>query len=60
MPMRLGKTICLTIHRLSKRARVLSQSVGTGLKNWGRHAAVSQAEAERLDRIRNPSKYLGK
>jgi len=49
-----------TLHRLSKRARVLSQSVVTGLKNWGRHAAVSPTEAERLDRLRNPSKYLGK
>jgi len=46
--------------RLSKRARALSQTVGRGLKNWGRHAAVSQTEAERLDRLRNPSKYLGK
>jgi hypothetical protein len=57
---RIGKIIRLTIHQLFKRARVLSQSVAKGLKNWGRHAAVSQAEAERLDRIRNPSKYLGK
>lgn len=38
----------------------LSQSIGLAVKRRRRQIALDEAEAERLDRIRNPSKYLGK
>ena len=39
---------------------LLPRSVCTALRLWRREAALEALEAERLDRIRNPSKYLGK
>ena len=45
---------------LVKQARLLPQSVATAVKQKGRQIALHRFEAERLDRIRNPSKYLGK
>jgi hypothetical protein len=39
---------------------LLFRSMVSGLIHWRRNLASSQTEAERLDRIRNPSKYLGK
>jgi hypothetical protein len=58
--MRMWKLICLPLSHLAKQLRMLfaSVSVATGLKVSRRHAL--RIEAERLDRIRNPSKYLGK
>jgi hypothetical protein len=32
----------------------------TAVKQWRRQTVVNEREAERIDRIRNPSKYLGK
>ncbi|HKI68687.1 MAG TPA: hypothetical protein VKA67_03805, partial [Verrucomicrobiae bacterium] len=58
--MHLLKLICLTIIQLVKQAWLLPQSVATGLRDRRRRAALNEMEAERLDRIRNPSKYLGK
>ena len=45
---------------LVKQARLLPQSVATAVKQKRRQTALHRFEAERLDRIRNPSKYLGK
>jgi len=45
---------------LFKQARLLPQSVLTAVKQKRRQIALHRFEAERLDRIRNPSKYLGK
>jgi hypothetical protein len=50
------KFIFLTIVNLVKQAWLLPQTVALTLEHRRRH----QFEAERLDRIRNPSKYLGK
>jgi hypothetical protein len=45
---------------LFKQAWLLPQSIAFALKQKRRHFALNLLEAERLDRIRNPSKYLGK
>ena len=58
--MRISKFMRLTSRQLAKWARVVSETVAPGFKNWRRPVEVDEAEAERLDRIRNPSKYLGK
>ena len=46
--------------RYLKQARALSQGTAFAMKQWRQQPAVDALEAERLDRIRNPSKYLGK
>ncbi len=54
------KLICLTIIQLVKQAWLLPQSVANAVKQRRRLVVRNKLEAERLDRIRNPSKYLGK
>jgi len=54
------KLICLTLIQLVKQAWLLPQSAATGFRHWRRRAVLNEAETERLDRIRHPSKYLGK
>ncbi len=58
--MHLLKHICQATVNLVKQARLLPQSVATAVKQKRRQIALHRFEAERLDRIRNPSKYLGK
>lgn len=52
------KLICLTLLQLAKQAWLLPHSVASGFRHWRRRAAINDMEIERLDRIRNPSKYL--
>jgi hypothetical protein len=54
------KLICLTIVNLVKEAWLLPQTVGLALQQRRRKLARQQFETERLDRIRNPSKYAGR
>ena len=54
------KLIRLTIIQLLKQAWLLPQSVTIAVKQRRRQIVLNELEAERLDRIRNPSKYLGK
>jgi hypothetical protein len=54
------KLICLPIIQLVKQVWLLPQSVANAVKQRRLLAARNELEAERLDRIRNPSKYLGK
>jgi len=54
------KVICLTIIQLIKQAWLLPQSVAIAAKQRRRRTVLNGLEAERLDRIRNPSKYIGK
>ena len=54
------KLICLTIIQLVKQAWLLPQSVVMAIQQRRRQNVLNELEAERLDRIRNPSKYLGK
>ena len=54
------KLIYLTIVRLVKQASLLPQSFADAAKQRERQVVLNELESERLDRIRNPSKYLGK
>ena len=54
------KLICLTIIQLAKQAWLLPQSIANAVEQRRRQTVLIELEAERLDRIRNPSKYLGK
>ena len=54
------KLICQTTVGLFKQACQLPHAVAVVLKQRRRQFALGVLEAERLDRIRNPSKYLGK
>jgi hypothetical protein len=54
------KFICRTTVGLFKEAWLFPHSVAVALKQRRRRFALNTLEAERLDRIRNPSKYLGK
>jgi hypothetical protein len=45
---------------LIKQAWRFPQLAAVGIKQKWRRFALNALEAERLDRIRNPSKYLGK
>jgi hypothetical protein len=46
--------------RFVKQALALFQAAAVALKQWRRQPVLDALEAERLDRLRNPSKYLGK
>ncbi len=58
--MRTLKLIRQAIIHLVKQARLLAQSVAIPVLQRRRQIVLNELEAERLDRIRNPSKYLGK
>jgi len=52
--------ICLTIIHMVKQVWLLPQTVAHTLKLRQRQIVLNEHEIERLDRIRNPSKYRGK
>lgn len=54
------KLICMTIIQLIKQACQLPQSIVNAVEQRQQRAVRNKLEAERLDRIRHPSKYLGK
>ena len=54
------KLIGLTILQLVKQVWLLPQSVANAVNQRRRQVVLNELEAERLDRIRNPLKYLGK
>jgi hypothetical protein len=54
------KFICQTTSGLFKQAWGFPHYVADALKQRRRQFALNILEVERLDRIRNPSKYLGK
>jgi hypothetical protein len=54
------KLICLNFLQLVKQVWWLPQSVANTVKQRRRQIVLNELEAERLDRIRNPLKYLGK
>jgi hypothetical protein len=53
------KLIYLTIVQLVKQAWLLPQTFANAAKQRRRQVVLNEHEVERLDRIRNPSKYLG-
>jgi len=54
------KLICLAIVGLAKQAWLLPQTIAEALQQRRRQLTQQQFETERLDRIRNPSKYRGR
>jgi hypothetical protein len=54
------KLICLTIIQMLKQVWSLPQTIANAVKQRRRQIVLDEHEVERLDRIRNPSKYLGK
>lgn len=58
--MHILKLIGLTIVQLFKQACLLPQTIANASKQRRQQLVLNEHEAERLDRIRNPSKYLGK
>lgn len=58
--MHILKLICLTIVQLVKQVWMLPQTISNAVKQRRWQTVLNEREAERLDRIRNPSKYLGK
>ena len=54
------KLIYQTTVGLFKQAWLLPHAIADSSKQRRRQFALNLLEAERLDRIRNPSKYLGK
>jgi hypothetical protein len=54
------KLICLTFLQLVKQVWCLPQTIANAASQRRLLAVRNEHEAERLDRIRNPSKYLGK
>jgi len=58
--MQILKIIYRAIADIVHQAWCLPQSISVAVKRRRRQAILEEAEAERLDRIRNPSKYLGK
>jgi hypothetical protein len=58
--MNILKLIGLTVCQLIKQVWLLPESIAEAVKQRRRQVVRGKLEAERLDRIRNPSKYLGK
>ena len=54
------KLICRTIVELVKQAWLLPQTIALAVEQRRLQLARRQSETERLDRIRNPSKYAGR
>jgi hypothetical protein len=58
--MQVLRLIFQTMVSLLKRVWLLPHTLAVALRKRQRQFALNALEAERLDRIRNPSKYLGK
>lgn len=58
--MNMLKLIWLTLQEMARQVWHLPQTVMKLIRRREQRVAVSAEETERLDRIRNPSKYRGK
>ena len=58
--MQLLKRILQAIAKFVKATWFLPESILVAIKQKRRQTRVDESEVERLDRIRNPAKYLGK
>jgi hypothetical protein len=54
------KLLGLTLIQLARQAWLLPQSIAVAVRQRRGRIARNELEAERLDRIRCPDKYLGK
>jgi hypothetical protein len=50
----------MTILQLIKQVWALPQTISNAVQQRKQRTVVNELEAERLDRIRNPSKYRGR
>ena len=58
--MNLFKLIGLTFVQLCRQVWSLPQTISDAFKHRQQQTILNELETERLDRIRNPSKYRGK
>jgi len=58
--MNMLKQLWLTFIQLAKQTWLLPKTIANLGKQRQRQTVLDEREAERLDRIRNPSKYRGK
>ncbi len=58
--MQMLKFVCRKLVRLLNALLRLPHSVACLLEQSRKQSALNRLEAERLDRIRNPAKYVGK
>jgi len=58
--MKIPRAIGRTLARLVKQVWRLPQTLSNAMKLRKQRTVLDELEAERLDRIRNPLKYLGK
>jgi hypothetical protein len=58
--MQVLKVVCRTLVRLFKALLRLPHSIAFVLQQRRNRSALNMLEAERLDRIRHPAKYLGR
>jgi hypothetical protein len=58
--MKIAKLFGLTLIHLLKQIWFLPRTIADATRQKRRSLARNRREAERLDRIRNPDKYLGK
>jgi hypothetical protein len=54
------KVFCLTFVNVVKQAWLLPHTIADALQRRRQGVARREFEVERLDRIRNPSKYAGR
>jgi hypothetical protein len=54
------KLICRTLVQLVKQTCMLPQTLANAIRERRQQTVLNEREVERLDRIRNPSKYRGK
>jgi len=54
------KFICLTVGRLITQVWSLPKNISSAVGEKRRQALADEYEAERLDRLRNPSNYRGR
>jgi hypothetical protein len=58
--MNILKLIGLTMAQVVKQALSIPRIISDAIKQRQQRTILNALEVERLDRIRNPSKYLGK
>jgi len=54
------KVICLTVFQLANQAWLFPQNALLAFRRKRQQNEPNVSEIERIDRIRNPSKYLGR
>ncbi len=58
--MKILKLIGVTFVQAIKNVRALPKTIANAIKHRQQQSIINELETERLDRIRNPSKYRGK